>query len=116
MSNERESSTVSTRLLDRKAAAAYVGLSTTNFDVEVAAGTFPQPFPLALTRRRLWDVRALDAAIDRAMGIQAKADNRAERKRAWQEERERRENRRPWAARERREREEKLAKRKGAEK
>jgi predicted DNA-binding transcriptional regulator AlpA len=95
---------INPRLLDRKAAAAYVGLSSTTFDVEVAAGTFPQPFPLAHTRRRLWDVRALDAAMDRASGIQTKADDWEARKRAWQEGRESRLKQRTWTAREARER------------
>jgi hypothetical protein len=53
------------RLLSREAAARYVGLSTGAFAAEVAAGTFPAPFLLKHTRRRLWDVRALDAALDR---------------------------------------------------
>jgi hypothetical protein len=53
------------RLLSREAAARYVGLSSGAFAAEVAAGTFPPPFLLKRTRRRLWDVRALDAALDR---------------------------------------------------
>lgn len=56
---------VTPRLLSREAAARYVGLSAGAFAAEVAAGTFPAPFLLKRTRRRLWDVRALDAALDR---------------------------------------------------
>lgn len=52
------------RLMSRDQAAAYVGISPTQFDEEVAAGTFPGPFPLARTRRVLWDRVALDRAID----------------------------------------------------
>ena len=55
---------VTPRLLSREAAARYVGLSSGAFAAEVAAGTFPAPFLLKRTRRRLWDVRALDAALD----------------------------------------------------
>lgn len=75
------------RLLSREEAAAYVGLSPTTFDLEVAAGTFPGPFPLTSARRRLWDIRALDAAIDRKSGINAGANDREARKRAFQERR-----------------------------
>jgi hypothetical protein len=75
------------RLLDRIHAAAYVGLSPNTFDAEVAAGTFSGPFPLTRTRRRLWDVRALDADMDRAMGLTGKVDDRAARKAAWQQSR-----------------------------
>lgn len=55
------------RLLSRDQAAAYVGISPTQFDEEVAAGTFPAPFKLAATRRCLWDRVALDRAIDRQL-------------------------------------------------
>lgn len=79
--------TLAARLVDRESAAAYVGLSPNTFDQEVRAGTFPGPFPLTKTRRRLWDVRALDAALDRAMGIKTGADDRAARKAAWQQSR-----------------------------
>jgi predicted DNA-binding transcriptional regulator AlpA len=81
------SEVVAARLLDRDAAAAYVGLSPNAFDQEVKAGTFPAPFPLTRIRRRLWDVRALDAALDRAMGIASKIDDRAARKAAWRQDR-----------------------------
>jgi predicted DNA-binding transcriptional regulator AlpA len=77
------------RLLDRETAAAYVGLSPNAFDQEVRAGTFPAPFPLTRIRRRLWDVRALDAALDRAMGITTKADDRESRKAAWRQRKDR---------------------------
>jgi predicted DNA-binding transcriptional regulator AlpA len=77
------------RLLDREQAAGYVGLSPNAFDREVRAGTFPAPFPLTKIRRRLWDVRALDAALDRAMGIVAKTDDRESRKAAWRQRKDR---------------------------
>jgi predicted DNA-binding transcriptional regulator AlpA len=71
------------RLLDREDAANYVGLSPNAFDQEVRAGTFPAPFPLTKIRRRLWDVKALDDALDRARGIKAKDDDWESRKAAW---------------------------------
>lgn len=54
-----------------------------------------------MTRRRLWDKNALDAAIDRKMGLVSRQDDRAARKAAWLEQRERElsENR-PWIERE----------------
>ncbi|OQW34128.1 MAG: hypothetical protein A4E20_11885 [Nitrospira sp. SG-bin2] len=71
------------RLLDREKAAAYVGLSPNAFDREVRAGTFPAPFPLTRIRRRLWDVKALDDALDRERGIKVKVNDREARKAAW---------------------------------
>jgi hypothetical protein len=71
------------RLVSRAQAAARVGLSPNAFDREVRAGTFPGPFPLRQTRRNLWDVRALDAVLDRAAGL-GTTDDREARKRAWQ--------------------------------
>jgi hypothetical protein len=63
------------RLLSREAAARYVGLSSGAFAAEVAAGTFTSPFLLKRTRRRLWDVRALDADLDRAAALQRAAND-----------------------------------------
>jgi predicted DNA-binding transcriptional regulator AlpA len=59
--------TTAPRLLSREQAAAYVGLSPAQFDQEVKAGTFPERFPLASTRRALWDRAALDRAMDARM-------------------------------------------------
>lgn len=50
------------RLISRAAAAAYVGVSPGTFDQKVKDGDMPQP--KIINRRRLWDVRELDAAID----------------------------------------------------
>lgn len=80
---------VKPRLLNRHEASLYVGLSPNTFDRQVAAGTFPAPFPLTGLRRRLWDVRALDAAIDRVMGIKAKDDDWEASKRKWQQRKDR---------------------------
>ena len=93
------------RLLSRPQAAHYVGLSPNAFDREVAAGTFPKACALKGIRRRLWDVRAIDAAIDRLVALQS--NDREERKRRWREEQARRPSaNRPWLERERREKEE----------
>ena len=56
--------TLPPRLISRDAAAAYVGVSPNTFDKMIADGLMPNP--RRLTERRLaWDVRQLDAAIDR---------------------------------------------------
>src|SRR5687767_9438758 len=93
------------RLLSCEQAAHYVGLSPNAFEQEVAAGTFPAPVELARVRRRLWDIKAIDAAIDKAMGLMIREDDRERRKREWLEEQARRPSaNRPWLERERRER------------
>jgi predicted DNA-binding transcriptional regulator AlpA len=51
------------RLISREAAAAYVNVSPTTFDEMVKEGTMPKPRRLS-RRRKAWDVRALDAAVD----------------------------------------------------
>jgi excisionase family DNA binding protein len=51
------------RLLNRKQAAAYVGVSPGTFATMVKDGSMPAP--ICQGRRRLWDLRALDTAIDR---------------------------------------------------
>ena len=50
------------RGLSRQEAARYIGISVTLFDQLVAERTMPQPFKIRT--RKLWDIRALDAAID----------------------------------------------------
>jgi predicted DNA-binding transcriptional regulator AlpA len=52
------------RLINREAAAAYVCVSPTKFDALVEAGVMPRPKRLS-DRRVAWDVRRLDAAVDR---------------------------------------------------
>ena len=56
--------TLPPRLINREAAAAYVGVSPVTFDQMVADGRMPAPRWLG-GRRYAWDVRELDAAIDR---------------------------------------------------
>jgi len=55
--------TLSPRLIGREAAAAYVSVSPTTFDAMVVDGRMPRPRLLG-DRRRAWDVRDLDRAID----------------------------------------------------
>lgn len=55
--------TLAPRLISREAAAAYVSVSPTTFDAMVKDGRMPRPKRLG-GRRKAWDVRTLDAAID----------------------------------------------------
>jgi predicted DNA-binding transcriptional regulator AlpA len=55
--------TLAPRLVSREAAAAYVCVSPNTFDTMVEDGRMPRP-KLLSGRRRAWDVRALDAAVD----------------------------------------------------
>ena len=57
------------RLLDLEIAAAYVGLSAAAFQKAVIEGVYPQP--LQDGRRRHWDRRSLDEAVDRRSGLWA---------------------------------------------
>lgn len=51
------------RLISREAAAAYISLSPNTFDAMVEEGRMPRPKRLG-DRRKAWDVRELDRAID----------------------------------------------------
>lgn len=55
--------TLAPRLISREAAAAYVNVAASTFDTMVKDGTMPKPKRL-VGRRKAWDVRALDAAVD----------------------------------------------------
>ena len=55
------------RMLELPLAAAYVGLSPVAFQKAVSAGRYPKA--IADGRSKRWDVRALDAAIDRRSGL-----------------------------------------------
>lgn len=60
------------RFLSRAEAAAYVGVSTTTFDQEVSDGWWPCARRRGAKGTRLtWDRVLLDAAADRASGLQA---------------------------------------------
>jgi predicted DNA-binding transcriptional regulator AlpA len=56
--------TLAPRLVTREAAAAYVCVSPNTFDEMVKGGRMPRPRLLG-GKRRAWDIRALDLAIDR---------------------------------------------------
>ena len=55
--------------LSRCEAAAYVGVSPVAFDALVASGLMPPPLPLGI-RRKIWNIRALDLALDKLAGIE----------------------------------------------
>lgn len=55
--------------LSRAEAAAYVGVSPVAFDALVTSGLMPPPLPLGI-RRRVWNIRALDFALDKLAGIE----------------------------------------------
>ncbi len=55
--------TLAPRLISREAAAAYVSVSPTTFEEMVEEGRMPRPRLLG-GRRKAWDVRALDMAVD----------------------------------------------------
>ena len=50
------------RLIGKEAAAAYLAISTTKFDEMVRDGRMPRA--KCIDKRRVWDVRSLDAAAD----------------------------------------------------
>lgn len=52
------------RIISREAAAAYVSVAPATFDAMVADGRMPRPRILS-DRRRGWDLRELDLAVDR---------------------------------------------------
>jgi len=56
--------TLGPRLISREAAAAYICVSPNTFDAMVRERRMPRPRLLG-ERRRAWDVRELDLAIDR---------------------------------------------------
>lgn len=54
------------RMLNRAEAAAYVGVSVNTLDRMIADDLMPGP--IRIYSRTLWDVRALDSAIDALPG------------------------------------------------
>jgi predicted DNA-binding transcriptional regulator AlpA len=55
--------TLPPRLIGRDAAAAYSSVSPNTFDLMVTLGLMPKPRML-VGKRKAWDLRDLDAAID----------------------------------------------------
>jgi predicted DNA-binding transcriptional regulator AlpA len=68
------------RGLDRRAAAAYIGVSASKFDELVRDRRMPQP--VRIDGRVIWDRRALDAAFD---ALTPQRDDDEERERAARE-------------------------------
>jgi predicted DNA-binding transcriptional regulator AlpA len=68
------------RLMGAYLASSYVGLSETTFLAGVKRGDWPES--VTYGRRKLWDQRELDAAIDRMSGRVAAQEAGAE----WMEE------------------------------
>lgn len=60
------------RLLRRKEAADYCGLSIAAFERAITSGTIPMPIRLESQER--WCVKSLDKAIDRLTGLEPKPD------------------------------------------
>ena len=58
----------SPRLLTKKDAAAYVGVSVATFAKWVAAGLFPP----SLSITKMWDRKAIDAQLDKMSGLEVK--------------------------------------------
>lgn len=73
---EKEAGTLAARpprILRRDEAAAYCALSAAGFSKWILDGRLPGPIPG--TAR--WDIRAIDAALDRASSIDAKLETTA---------------------------------------
>ncbi len=68
------------RLLDREKAAAYCGLKLRRFLARVNTGEFPPP--IRFGQDKLWDVRAIDLAINRLSGLASPDQGEAEALRA----------------------------------
>ncbi len=60
------------RGLSREAAAAYIGVSPSKFDMFVADGTMPKP--IRLGRRCVWDIQALDKVFSPLSSQEEEAD------------------------------------------
>lgn len=59
--------TESPRLITKKAAAAYVGVSVPTFAKWVAAGLFPPSVSIT----KMWDKKAIDAQLDKLSGLES---------------------------------------------
>jgi len=71
------------RLLTKKAAAAYVGVSAPTFAKWVAAGLLPTSVSIT----KMWDRRAIDAHLDKISGLEA-TQNKEDSFDIWKRERE----------------------------
>ena len=69
------------RGLSHEEAAAYCGLSVGAFDLQVRAGLFPPSLPFA-GRRKVWDLHAIDRALDAMSGLSMKQSEEQRKKEA----------------------------------
>lgn len=60
--------TKSPRLITKKAAAAYVGVSVPTFTKWVAEGLFPPSVSIT----KMWDKKAIDAQLDKLSGLESR--------------------------------------------
>jgi predicted DNA-binding transcriptional regulator AlpA len=66
--SEQPKDSGSPRLLTKKAAAAYVGVSVPTFSKWVAEGLFPPSVSIT----KMWDKKAIDAQLDKLSGLESK--------------------------------------------
>lgn len=64
------------RLLSVNLAAAYVGVSETQFEKEVGQGVYPRPLRSGV--RKLWDRHQIDAAVDQRIVCEGIVEDAAE--------------------------------------
>lgn len=80
MTHYRDRRKPAPRLLSAAQAAAYCGVSVTTFE---AWAPVPPLRPSPAPRRKLWDIRALDAWLDRESGLESprrRSSDRPEKK------------------------------------
>jgi len=73
MSDRRLPDGIAPRLLSRKAAAAYCGISASLFDEHIAVAVRP----VAIGRRVVWDIKALNRWLDAQSGLSQPVDTRS---------------------------------------
>ena len=56
------------RGVSRDQSAGYIGVSAGTWDSLVDDGIMPPPLPFPI-KRKLWDLQAIDAALDRYSGV-----------------------------------------------
>ena len=61
------------RMFNRDEAAFYIGIGVTMFDDLVREGSMPKP--VCIRSRKIWDIRALDLALDKLSGQDAVSAN-----------------------------------------
>ena len=71
------------RLLDEQEAAAYLGISPSKFRSGWSASPPRYPLPIRDGGNVLWDIKALDAHVDRLTGIAAASPLPSGKVRKW---------------------------------